>query len=777
VVSEGDITDSERAVEALRSNERRLNEALRIGRVGFIDWDLVTNEIRWSHETYRLFGHEPGKFTPTFAATMGMVPAEDRALVQGRLDAAIRGDSPFELDHRMVRPDGTVIHVHSQAEVRRDEHGKPVQMLGTLIDITERRRAEEALRESDGRLHEALRAGRIGCIDWDLVTNEVRWSPELYRIYGHVPREGFTPTIEATVAMVHPEDFAFVKGRIDAAICGERDYEVDHRMVRPDGQVIHVHATGVVTRDAQGKPLRMFGTTIDVTERRVAEEALRTSEERLRQALTGASAGCWELESGTGALVWSRETYDLYGLDPDRGQPTLAEWQACVHPDDLPGLCAALADALSGRTSAYRVEVRVRHPRKGERWVLGLGHVKLAAGGAPARLMGISIDITDRKRAEENLREVDRRRNDFLGVLSHELRNPLNPILSNLFILDRAPPGGDQARHALAVINRQVRHLTRLVDDLLDVTRITSGRIRLQPARLDLADLVRRTIDDHRSLLASRELTVDLPQDPVWIRGDATRLAQVLGNLLSNAAKFTPEKGKVSISLGRAGDRAVFEVADTGLGLDPETLARLFVPFVQADRSLDRTRGGLGLGLALVKTLVEMHGGEVTARSEGPGRGACFTVQLPLDEESTPKSAGQRGAAGKGRKVLVIEDNKDSAESLIAALRLLGHDVAVAFDGAAGLSKVAEVRPEVVLCDIGLPGPLDGYAIARLLRQDPAHASIYRIALTGYAQPEDRKKAHAAGFDAHLAKPVDMDALVGLLEELPGPSYDPISSG
>jgi signal transduction histidine kinase/CheY-like chemotaxis protein len=465
--------------------------------------------------------------------------------------------------------------------------------------------------------------------------------------------------------------------------------------------------------------------------------------------------------------VWSRETYDLYGLDPDGGQPTLEQWQACIHPDDLPGLRAAMREAIEGEMAAYHVEFRVRHPRRGERWLFGLGHVKRPSEGAPARIMGISIDITDRKRAEEELREVDRRRSDFLGVLSHELRNPLNPILNSLFILDRATPGGEKARQALAVINRQVRHLTRLVDDLLDVTRISSGKIRLQPARLDLVDLVRRTIDDHGTLLADRELSVGLPQEAVWIEGDATRLAQVLGNLLSNAAKFTPERGSVSVSLGRTGSRAVLEVADTGIGLDQETLAHLFAPFAQADRSLDRSRGGLGLGLALVKTLVELHGGAVTARSAGPGRGASFTVDLPLAAAGAPASSSRRGAGATGRKVLVIEDNKDAAESLAMALGLLGHEVAIAFDGATGLAKVAEFHPDVILCDIGLPGGSDGYAIARALRRDPELASVYRVALTGYAQPEDKRRASAAGFDAHFAKPPDLNALERLLKELP----------
>ncbi|MBS1120208.1 MAG: sensor hybrid histidine kinase [Deltaproteobacteria bacterium] len=511
--------------------------------------------------------------------------------------------------------------------------GSRVQgILGFNIDLTDRRRAEEALRESERKLREALRVGRMGYLEWDLVTNEIRWSPETYRLFGHVPGGAFTPTIEATVGMVFPEDRAFVEERLEAVIRGTVDYDIDHRVVRPDGEVIHVHAQGEVMRDEHGTALRMLGTVVDVTARRRAEEALRISEERLKQALSAASAGMWELDVRTGKAHWSHENFELYERDPARGQPTLADLLASIHPDDRALVSAAVRDAIGGKTAEYRAEFRVTLARGGERWLLARGQVQRAADGTPLRMVGISIDITARKRAEQELREVDRRRTEFLGVLSHELRNPLAAIRSSLYLLERVPAGGDQARRATAVIDRQSSHLARLVDDLLDITRISSGKIRLQHARLNLVELVRRTVEDHHALLASRELAIDLPDEEVWISGDATRLSQVVGNLLTNAAKFTPESGKICVSLAKTGSRVVLEVADNGLGIDPETLGRLFLPFVQADRSLDRSRGGLGLGLALVKTLVELHSGEVTARSEGPGRGACFTIQLPLDE-------------------------------------------------------------------------------------------------------------------------------------------------
>jgi CheY-like chemotaxis protein len=280
---------------------------------------------------------------------------------------------------------------------------------------------------------------------------------------------------------------------------------------------------------------------------------------------------------------------------------------------------------------------------------------------------------------------------------------------------------------------------------------------------------VRQTVDDHRTLLEHHTLAVALSDAAIWIDGDPTRLAQALGNLLHNATKFTPPEGKISVSLTVADGRAALEVADTGIGIDPETRKRLFEPFTQGDRSLDRSRGGLGLGLALVKGMVELHGGTVSAHNNHPGQGARFVIELPVEERgraavgpSPPLAAG-----GRGRKVLIIEDNRDAADSLCEALKLVGHRVAVAYDGEAGLAKARELEPEFVLCDIGLPGTMDGYAVAEALRRERTTASAYLVALTGYAQPEDRCRSANAGFDLHLAKPPDLAALEHLLAQAP----------
>jgi DNA-binding response OmpR family regulator len=359
------------------------------------------------------------------------------------------------------------------------------------------------------------------------------------------------------------------------------------------------------------------------------------------------------------------------------------------------------------------------------------------------------------------LQEADRRKNEFLGVLSHELRNPLAPIRNALFILRRAQPGGEQANRAQAVIERQVGHLTRLVDDLLDVTRISRGKIQLVRVRTDLAEVVRRTAEDHKGLFAGGQLALEVscPQ-PLWVEGDVTRLAQIVGNLLANAAKFTDPGGHVRVSAAREGAFAVVRVRDSGIGIAAEVLPRVFDAFVQEEATLHRSRGGLGLGLSLVRGLVEMHGGRVTAHSDGLDQGSEFTISLPTASGApgpSPRTEGR--AAPPRRRVVLVEDNQDAAETLREVLELGGHDVvAVAHDGNTGIERVRALQPDVVLCDVGLPGK-DGYEVARAIRSDPALAATRLVALTGYATPEDQRRAAEAGFDHHLSKPANLKQL------------------
>jgi two-component system CheB/CheR fusion protein len=375
--------------------------------------------------------------------------------------------------------------------------------------------------------------------------------------------------------------------------------------------------------------------------------------------------------------------------------------------------------------------------------------------GAVTQILAMSYDVTAQRRLVDELREADRRKSEFIAVLSHELRNPLAAMRSSLYVLERGAPGSAPTDRAREAIDRQVDHLVRMVDDLLDITRVARNKITLQRERQDLRVVVRATVEDHRLHLEDRgvHLKIELASAPVFVNVDGARMAQVVANLVSNAVKFTPPGGSATVSVSAEAGSALLRVADTGIGIDPALLPQLFEPFMQADRTLDRSGGGLGLGLALVKGLVELHGGEVEAHSGGVGRGTDIRVRLPLERGATP-APSPAAPAGRPprRRVLIIEDDREVRDSLRVALELDEHEVAVAPTGPEGLEAAHRFSPEVVLCDIGLPG-MTGYDVARAFRADPALRSAFLIALSGYAQADDLARAEAAGFDHHLAKP------------------------
>jgi signal transduction histidine kinase/ActR/RegA family two-component response regulator len=362
----------------------------------------------------------------------------------------------------------------------------------------------------------------------------------------------------------------------------------------------------------------------------------------------------------------------------------------------------------------------------------------------------------------DQLEERVRQRDDMLAMLGHELRNPLGPLRNALEILDRKGDDATTRAWARGVFDRQVTHLSRIVDDVLEVSRLSRGKIELRRERLDLAALVRWIVEDHAPAFQSRGVALRLepPAGPAWVDADATRLTQVLGNLLHNACKFTERGGSVTVRLeaDAPAGRAWVEVRDTGIGMDPAVLPHVFEPFVQARQNLDRGRGGLGLGLAMVEGLVRLHGGEVKALSDGPGKGSEFRFALPLAAAPEQAKAAADGPPVGGLRVLVVEDHADAAESLKMLLELDGHDVRVAATGPEGVEAALRSPPDVVLCDIGLPG-LDGYGVVGALRKNPATAGTPMAAVSGYAQDEDRERSRAAGFDAHLAKPVRPEEL------------------
>ncbi len=379
----------------------------------------------------------------------------------------------------------------------------------------------------------------------------------------------------------------------------------------------------------------------------------------------------------------------------------------------------------------------------------------------PVAISG-SDEITALARSFESMRislkKRDRRRDEYLSMLSHELRNPLAPIRTAAHVLDLVDGNSEQAARAKAIIKRQTTHLARLVDDLLDVTRVASGKIELKRETVEMGSLLRHIMTDHQLMIDEHGLQVieHLPAEPVRVHVDPTRMAQVLGNLLQNAVRFTPPGGKIVVALRADGGHAEVRVSDTGTGIDDNLLREVFEPFTQGEQSLARSKGGLGLGLSLVKGITQLHGGTVSAESPGVGKGATFAVRLPLATEGTEQSEFIEAKKGQGRFVLVVEDNPDAAESLAELVNLYGYDTEIVYDGLTALTKILASSPDLVLCDIGLPG-MNGYELARALRARGIRMPL--VAVSGYARPEDVKQAEEAGFDGHIAKPVDPEKI------------------
>ena len=405
---------------------------------------------------------------------------------------------------------------------------------------------------------------------------------------------------------------------------------------------------------------------------------------------------------------------------------------------------------------------------------------------APERLSVYVRDITERKKAAEDrerllaeLGETNRRKDEFLAMLSHELRNPLAPIANALEVLHRSGHDEPELRSTTDVISRQVHDLARLIDDLLDASRITSGKVRLQTETVELSGIISRAIETTRPLTEARKhrLTVSLPTEPVWLKADPTRLAQVFSNLLNNAAKYTPEGGDISLTAEREGNEIVVGIQDTGVGIPAEVLPHVFDMFTQADRSLDRAQGGLGIGLTLARKIVQVHGGAVQAYSDGANKGSKFVVRIPIISEPAFRKAEigyvNLAPAVRPRRILVVDDNADSTETMSILLKLSGHEVDVAGDGESALEAAGKFQPDIILLDVGLPG-MHGYQVAQRLRSQPENKNVVIVALTGYGQEQDRQRAIEAGFDYHFVKPVDFTKLESLFHDLSLKLTDPI---
>ncbi|HTU26833.1 MAG TPA: response regulator, partial [Pirellulales bacterium] len=499
-----------------------------------------------------------------------------------------------------------------------------------------------------------------------------------------------------------------------------------------------------------------------------AGAAQRESEERLRLANEASGTGMWEWNLQTNRVTWSAECYAIYGLSEAEFDGTWEGFLNLIQPSDRVRVREALMNAVSHR-DPFACDFRILRPDGTTRWIANRGRAFFDRELKTLRLIGTLIDISYRKETELQLLEADRRKNEFLASLAHELRNPLAPIRNSTEILLLTKPADPQLEWAANVIDRQVRQLTRLVDDLLEMSRITTGKLEVRRQTVDMASVIRASIETSLPLLEQgrHQLSVELPAKPVLVEADPIRMAQVLSNLLNNAAKYTDPGGQVQVQLTSTGGQAVISVRDSGTGIPAELLPHVFDMFMQADRHADRSQSGLGIGLTLVKRLVEMHEGTIEARSEGTGRGSEFVVRLPLAQRCEPLESPpiDRHALVGSLRILVVDDNVDAANSLAEMLKLIGNDVRVAHDGLAGLHQAEAFRPQVALLDLGMPG-LDGCDVCRRIKQQDWGKAITVVALTGWGQEEDRRRTGEAGFDHHLIKPVDFGTLSELLAKI-----------
>jgi PAS domain S-box-containing protein len=673
----------------------------------------------------------------------------------------------------LIRKDGTECPIDDSAAPIRDERGDVSGCVLIFRDVTAQRGME---RDKANQLMTArLLASIVESSDDAIVSKSLdgsiqSWNAAAERLFGYTAEHA----VGRHISLVIPSERLSEEEHIIASLkAGHRIEHLETERVRADGSRIQVSLMISPIKDDDGQVIGASKIVRDITERKRVE-ADREKFVRLIENSTDFISMC-DLH-GVPFFV-NRAGLDMVGLDSvddARRMPVpsffFPEDQARMVNEFFPSVLA---------NGHGEIEVRFRHFKTGlARWMAYKVLTLPDADGRPIGFATVSQDVTERKRLEDTLRglaadlsEADRRKNEFLAMLAHELRNPLAPISNAARALRMRGRDGDAVRSASEMLERQVSQMARLVDDLLDMSRITRGKIELRRERIELAVIIDQAIEAARPLCRSmnHELTVELPPEPIHMDADPTRVAQVVGNLLNNGCKFTDKGGHIWLTVAREGEHAVIRVRDNGIGIAAAQLPRVFEMFEQVDTSLERSRDGLGIGLTLVKTLVEMHGGTVEARSEGIGRGSEFIVRLPIVVETAKTESATTATqpeAVVGRRVLIVDDNVDGAESLAMLLELAGHMTQKAHDGLEALDAAEQFRPDAILLDIGLP-LLNGYEVCHRIRQEPWGKEIVLVALTGWGQEEDRHRSREAGFNAHMVKPVNHDGLLKLLAAVP----------
>jgi len=641
-------------------------------------------------------------------------------------------------------------------------------LISTLRTALKARRRQYELRdqiEAQALLAAIIESSQDAIIGKTLDGTIISWNAGAERLFGYSAEEAIDQPI---TLIIPPERHDEEKVIIERLRRGEAIEHFETVRVAKSGRRLDISLTISPVRDNTGKIIAASKVARDVTERKRAQRALRASEERFRFLADTIPSMVWTAAPDGTITYANRRWREYYGLTLEQNSEACSE--LVLHPDDYERCVTEWNEALR-EGKQYEIEVRNRRHDGVYRWFITRA-VPLRDGlGQIVSWFGVTTDIQDQKETQEHLQEVDRRKDEFLATLAHELRNPLAPIRNSVQFLRMSAKDPSASEHAAAIIDRQVNHLVRLVDDLLEVSRITRGKIELRKEPVDLAAIIGSAVETSGPLIeaARHRLNISLPAQPVMLEADAVRVSQVISNLLNNAAKYTEAGGQIWLETRVESREVVISVRDTGIGIPAGMLPKVFEMFTQVDRSVTRSQGGLGIGLTLSRSLVEMHGGTIKACSEGTGLGSEFIVRLPLAqaEESLGEikadaRAADNGQKSPGRRILVVDDNIDSAESLGLWLKFMGHEVRLVHEGLATLEAAREYHPDVIVLDIGLPD-IDGYQVAERLRQEPNLNGVLLIALTGYGQDEDRQRCYDAGFDEHLIKPVDPGSLEALL--------------
>jgi PAS domain S-box-containing protein len=724
----------------------------------------------WNIGVERLFGYNADEvIAQPFSR---LFPSDQSQTADAELDRA-KAEGRASNDRWLVRKNGTKLWCNGATIARRDSEGKLIGFAEVVRDLTHERETGEALKDALAYANNIIATLREPFLVLDRNLRVIRANHAFYTTF-HVSNEETENRFIYELGN-HQWDIPRLRMLLEQLLSNSHpihDFEVEHTFPALGHRIMLLNACRLESLNGHADLILL--AIEDIDDRRRAAKKIEVSEVRYRRLFEAAQDAILILDNDTAKVIDANPFIcDLLGYTRDElmGKEL---WEIGLFTDIEANRAAT--DQLKEKGYIRYEHIPLETKTGQSRAVEFVSNVYAVDG---TKVIQCNIrDVTDRKRAEDALKEGDRRKNEFLAMLSHELRNPLAPIRYALNIVQMRGQEGEAAGQAWATIERQVETLVRLVDDLLDMSRISRGKISLHKQRVDVATIVARAIESSRPLIEARrhELQVTLPDEPMLVDADVTRMAQVLLNLLNNAAKYTPEGGRIWVTAEKGPGDVAIRVRDNGMGIPAEVLPAMFDLFRQDERTLDRAEGGLGIGLTLVRSLTELHEGTVEASSVGPGQGSEFVVRLPLLKGALPPAAPAKDddtepfKSSSRRRILVLDDNRDSAESLAMLLRLVGHDVRTVHDGRQALVVAEIYSPDLVLLDIGLPG-MDGYEVARRLRAQPWIGQTKLVALTGFGGEEDRRQAQSAGLDHHLVKPVDFDALRELLAAL-DPSMD-----